>query len=302
MYLNGIRTKPVLTVEEEVRLIKRIEAGLYAERILTLAEPDEDYLDAGMCQDLRTIVSEGGAAKRTLLEANLRLVFSIARRYTGRGVPLLDLVQEGNLGLIHAVEKYDYTPGLKFSTYASWWIRKAINRALAEFSRVIRLPVHVVEQVGQLTRARRDLSTQLGREPSQAEIATYLDVSPNQLLELVAYDRTTTSLDHEIEAFGDRALLLLDRRWSVRDDEVGRYDASVRSLKRELHAVLATLTCRERDVLRLRSGLADGRHRTLEEVGRELGVTRERIRQIEKRALGKLREPDRVRRLEPYVS
>ncbi|MFF5081069.1 RNA polymerase sigma factor SigB [Actinoplanes sp. NPDC000266] len=290
-YLNGIGRTRLLTAVEEVELSKRIEAGLYADEKLPAAGDDLAPL-------LRVIIAEGKAAKNHLLEANLRLVVSIAKRYTGRGMAFLDLIQEGNLGLIRAVEKFDYTKGYKFSTYATWWIRQAITRAMADQARTIRIPVHMVEQVNRMVRSRRDLAATLGREPSIAEIATAMGVQEFQVIELISYDREPVSLDQAVGEDGESAL--------------GDFVAAVEhqpgaghgqgELRSEVEIVLATLSERESAVIRLRFGLDDGRQRTLDEVGREFGLSRERIRQIEKVTMLKLRDPERASRLEAYAS
>ncbi|MEV4760219.1 RNA polymerase sigma factor SigB [Micromonospora sp. NPDC049559] len=296
-YLNGIGRTKLLTAVQEVELAKRIEAGLYAEE--KLAE-SEAILPVELRADLAIVATQGRAAKDHLLEANLRLVVSIAKRYTGRGMAFLDLIQEGNLGLIRAVEKFDYTKGYKFSTYATWWIRQAITRAMADQARTIRIPVHMVEQVNRMVRARRDLATALGREPSIAEIAKAMDVPEFQVIELISYDREPVSLDQAVGEDGESALgdfvAAVDPR-----DEPG--DAATQGqLRNEVEIVLATLSQREQAVIRLRFGLDDGRQRTLDEVGREFGLSRERIRQIEKVTLLKLRHPSRAERLEAYAS
>src|SRR3954470_3578073 len=290
-YLNGIGRTRLLTAVEEVELSKRIEAGLYAEEKLPGAGDDLTKL-------FQIIIAEGKAAKNHLLEANLRLVVSIAKRYTGRGMAFLDLIQEGNLGLIRAVEKFDYTKGYKFSTYATWWIRQAITRAMADQARTIRIPVHMVEQVNRMVRARRDLAASLGREPSIAEIAKAMQVQEFQVIELISYDREPVSLDQAVGEDGESAL----------GDFVAAVDAGNPAntigqgeLRNEVEIVLATLSERESAVIRLRFGLDDGRQRTLDEVGREFGLSRERIRQIEKVTMLKLRDPERASRLEAYA-
>ena len=290
-YLNGIGRTRLLTAVEEVELSKRIEAGLYAEE--KLAEAGDDLAPL-----LEIIIAEGKAAKNHLLEANLRLVVSIAKRYTGRGMAFLDLIQEGNLGLIRAVEKFDYTKGYKFSTYATWWIRQAITRAMADQARTIRIPVHMVEQVNRMVRARRDLAATLGREPSIGEIAKAMSVPEFQVIELISYDREPVSLDQAVGEDGESAL----------GDFVAAVDAGNPAnaigqgeLRNEVEIVLATLSERESAVIRLRFGLDDGRQRTLDEVGREFGLSRERIRQIEKVTMLKLRDPERASRLEAYA-
>ncbi|MEU5561694.1 RNA polymerase sigma factor SigB [Micromonospora musae] len=294
-YLNGIGRTKLLTAAQEVELSKRIEAGLFAEEKLATCTPVSAQLRA----DLELIATEGRAAKDHLLEANLRLVVSIAKRYTGRGMAFLDLIQEGNLGLIRAVEKFDYTKGYKFSTYATWWIRQAITRAMADQARTIRIPVHMVEQVNRMVRARRELSVALGREPTVAEVARALDVPEFQVIELISYDREPVSLDQAVGEDGESALgdfvAAVDPRQEPGDA------AAQGELRNEVRIVLATLSQREQAVIRLRFGLDDGRQRTLDEVGREFGLSRERIRQIEKVTLLKLRAPERAQRLEAYA-
>ena len=293
-YLNGIGRTKLLTAEQEVDLAKRIEAGLYADELLLNERPDP-----ALAEDLRVIVEEGKAAKDHLLEANLRLVVSIAKRYTGRGMAFLDLIQEGNLGLIRAVEKFDYTKGFKFSTYATWWVRQAITRAMADQARTIRIPVHMVEQVNRMVRTRRELAVQLGREPRHEEIAQALGVPAFQVIELLSYDREPVSLDQAVGEDGDSALSDFVCRTDPKADPED--NVSYGLLRNEVERVLATLTPREQDVIRLRFGLDDGRQRTLDEVGREFGLSRERIRQIEKVTLLKLRAPERANRLEAYA-
>ncbi|MCW6010629.1 RNA polymerase sigma factor SigB [Micromonospora sp. CPCC 205371] len=293
-YLNGIGRTKLLTAVQEVELAKRIEAGLFAEEKLACLSPSPE------AADLVVVAAEGRAAKDHLLEANLRLVVSIAKRYTGRGMAFLDLIQEGNLGLIRAVEKFDYTKGYKFSTYATWWIRQAITRAMADQARTIRIPVHMVEQVNRMVRARRDLSTSLGREPSIAEIAQAMGVPEFQVIELISYDREPVSLDQAVGEDGESALgdfvAAVDPRQEPGDN------VTQGELRNEVEIVLSTLSQREQAVIRLRFGLDDGRQRTLDEVGREFGLSRERIRQIEKVTLLKLRHPSRSKRLETYAS
>ncbi|WP_203745279.1 RNA polymerase sigma factor SigB [Actinoplanes cyaneus] len=290
-YLNGIGRTRLLTAVEEVTLSKRIEAGLYAEEKLPTA-------GAELAPLLQIVITEGRSAKNHLLEANLRLVVSIAKRYTGRGMAFLDLIQEGNLGLIRAVEKFDYTKGYKFSTYATWWIRQAITRAMADQARTIRIPVHMVEQVNRMVRARRDLATQLGREPGIAEIAQAMGVPEFQVIELISYDREPVSLDQAVGEDGESALG--DFVAAVDPNQPGE-GVSHGELRSEVEIVLATLSERESAVIRLRFGLDDGRQRTLDEVGREFGLSRERIRQIEKVTMLKLRDPERASRLEAYA-
>ncbi|WP_173076324.1 RNA polymerase sigma factor SigB [Phytohabitans rumicis] len=295
-YLNGIGRTKLLTAVQEVELAKKIEAGLFAEEKLA----DGDALAPQLRGDLAIVALEGRAAKDHLLEANLRLVVSIAKRYTGRGMAFLDLIQEGNLGLIRAVEKFDYTKGYKFSTYATWWIRQAITRAMADQARTIRIPVHMVEQVNRMVRARRDLSTTLGREPTIAEVAVAMGVQEFQVIELISYDREPVSLDQAVGEDGESALgdfvAGVDPRQEPADN------VAQGELRSEVEIVLSTLSQREQAVIRLRFGLDDGRQRTLDEVGREFGLSRERIRQIEKVTLLKLRHPSRAKRLEAYAS
>jgi RNA polymerase sigma factor (sigma-70 family) len=295
-YLNGIGKTKLLTAVEEVDLAKRIEAGLFAGA--AMADPSRE-VDAELRVDLKMVERDGVAAKNHLLEANLRLVVSVAKRYTGRGMSLLDLIQEGNLGLIRAVEKFDYTKGFKFSTYATWWIRQAITRAMADQSRTIRLPVHLVEQINRLVRARRDLSLSLGREPTPAELATELEIEPFRVVELLGYDREPVSLDQTVGDDGESQLgdFIADSDPMSPSDNV-----SYALLKAEVNKVLATLSEREREVIRLRFGLDDGRQRTLDEIGRDFGLSRERIRQIEKGTMAKLRDPLRAEPLKAYVS
>jgi RNA polymerase nonessential primary-like sigma factor len=291
-YLNGIGRTRLLTAVQEVTLSKRIEAGLYAEEKLDTAGEDLAPL-------LKIVIAEGKAAKDHLLEANLRLVVSIAKRYTGRGMAFLDLIQEGNLGLIRAVEKFDYAKGYKFSTYATWWIRQAITRAMADQARTIRIPVHMVEQVNRMVRTRRDLATTLGREPTVAEVAKALDVPEYQVIELISYDREPVSLDQAVGEDGESALGDFVAAVDPNADPGGTVARG--ELRNEVEIVLSTLSERESAVIRLRFGLDDGRQRTLDEVGREFGLSRERIRQIEKVTMSKLRSPERAARLETYA-
>jgi RNA polymerase sigma factor (sigma-70 family) len=295
-YLNGIGRTRLLKAAEEVELAKQIEAGLFASERLRRGTVADRTLRA----DLATLVREGEAAKHRLLSANLRLVVSIAKRYTGRGMPFLDLIQEGNLGLIRAVEKFDYAKGYKFSTYATWWIRQAITRAMADQSRTIRIPVHMVEQVNRMVRTRRELTAALGREPNHEEIAEELGISPFQVLELASYDREPVSLDQTVGDDGESTLA--DFLCRAEDRDESENNISYGLLRRTLERIMATLNDRERMVIRLRYGLDDGRQRTLDEVGVEFGLSRERIRQIEKHTLIKLREPDNARLLREYVS
>jgi RNA polymerase sigma factor (sigma-70 family) len=298
-YLNGIGRTKLLTAEQEVELARRVEAGLFAEECRANGSYAGRELDVQLGADLDVIIAEGRAAKAHLLEANLRLVVSIAKRYTGRGMAFLDLIQEGNLGLIRAVEKFDYTKGYKFSTYATWWIRQAITRAMADQARTIRIPVHMVEQVNRMVRMRRDLSTTLGREPTVAEIAKALDLEDFQVLELISFDREPVSLDQTVGEDGESALGDFVARVDPREEPGDSVTNGM--LRTDVEIVLATLSQREQAVIRLRFGLDDGRQRTLDEVGREFGLSRERIRQIEKVTLLKLRHPSRATRLQAYA-
>jgi len=290
-YLNGIGRTRLLTAVEEVELSKRIEAGLYAEEKMAGAGDEMGAL-------LKIIVTEGRAAKNHLLEANLRLVVSIAKRYTGRGMAFLDLIQEGNLGLIRAVEKFDYTKGYKFSTYATWWIRQAITRAMADQARTIRIPVHMVEVINKLGRIQRELLQDLGREPTPEELAKEMDITPEKVLEIQQYAREPISLDQTIGDEGDSQLgdFIEDSEAVVAVDAV-----SFSLLQDQLQQVLQTLSEREAGVVRLRFGLTDGQPRTLDEIGQVYGVTRERIRQIESKTMSKLRHPSRSQVLRDYL-
>ncbi|HEU0237803.1 MAG TPA: RNA polymerase sigma factor, partial [Micromonosporaceae bacterium] len=294
-YLNGIGRTKLLTAEQEVTLSKNIEAGLYAEELLSRDEP----LPAGyLADELEIVAAEGRAAKNHLLEANLRLVVSLAKRYTGRGMAFLDLIQEGNLGLIRAVEKFDYTKGYKFSTYATWWIRQAITRAMADQARTIRIPVHMVEVINKLGRIQRELLQDLGREPTPEELAKEMDITPEKVLEIQQYAREPISLDQTIGDEGDSQLgdFIEDSEAVVAVDAV-----SFSLLQDQLQQVLQTLSEREAGVVRLRFGLTDGQPRTLDEIGQVYGVTRERIRQIESKTMSKLRHPSRSQVLRDYL-
>ena len=294
-YLNGIGKHRLINAAEEVALAKTIEAGLFAE--VRLTDPSLPVTDDRLRVDLETIVREGRRAKDQLLKANLRLVVSIAKRYTGRGVSLLDLIQEGNLGLIRAVEKFDYTKGFKFSTYATWWIRQAITRAMADQARTIRIPAHTVEQINKMTRVRRELTVTLGREPTHEEVATELGVEPFRVLELMSYDTEPVSLDQPVG--DDRHTPLSDILRCPVEEQPGE-STSYLMLRREVNDVLTSLSAREQGVLRLRFGIDDGRQRTLEEVGKAFGLSRERVRQIEKLTLQKLRQLAAADRLAEY--
>ncbi|MCU1608915.1 MAG: rpoD, partial [Pseudonocardiales bacterium] len=297
-YLKQITKVALLNAEEEVELAKRIEAGLYAAERVRRAEDLTEKLSPQLRRDLRWIVRDGERAKNHLLEANLRLVVSLAKRYTGRGMAFLDLIQEGNLGLIRAVEKFDYTKGYKFSTYATWWIRQAITRAMADQARTIRIPVHMVEVINKLGRIQRELLQDLGREPTPEELAKEMDISAEKVLEIQQYAREPISLDQTIGDEGDSQLgdFIEDSEAVVAVDAV-----SFTLLQDQLQSVLATLSEREAGVVRLRFGLTDGQPRTLDEIGQVYGVTRERIRQIESKTMSKLRHPSRSQVLRDYL-
>ncbi|WP_018684681.1 RNA polymerase sigma factor [Actinokineospora enzanensis] len=297
-YLKQIGKVALLNAEEEVELAKRIEAGLYAAERVRKSEDDNEKLQPQLRRDLRWIVRDGERAKNHLLEANLRLVVSLAKRYTGRGMAFLDLIQEGNLGLIRAVEKFDYTKGYKFSTYATWWIRQAITRAMADQARTIRIPVHMVEVINKLGRIQRELLQDLGREPTPEELAKEMDITPEKVLEIQQYAREPISLDQTIGDEGDSQLgdFIEDSEAVVAVDAV-----SFTLLQDQLQSVLATLSEREAGVVRLRFGLTDGQPRTLDEIGQVYGVTRERIRQIESKTMSKLRHPSRSQVLRDYL-
>ncbi len=297
-YLKQIGKVALLNAEEEVDLAKRIEAGLYASERLRQADDAGEKLTTQMRRDLRWIFRDGERAKNHLLEANLRLVVSLAKRYTGRGMAFLDLIQEGNLGLIRAVEKFDYTKGYKFSTYATWWIRQAITRAMADQARTIRIPVHMVEVINKLGRIQRELLQDLGREPTPEELAKEMDITPDKVLEIQQYAREPISLDQTIGDEGDSQLgdFIEDSEAIVAVDAV-----SFTLLQDQLQSVLQTLSEREAGVVRLRFGLTDGQPRTLDEIGQVYGVTRERIRQIESKTMSKLRHPSRSQVLRDYL-
>ncbi len=297
-YLKQIGKVPLLNAEQEVELAKRIEAGLYAAERLRACDEGEEKLDRTFERDLRWIGRDGERAKNHLLEANLRLVVSLAKRYTGRGMAFLDLIQEGNLGLIRAVEKFDYTKGYKFSTYATWWIRQAITRAMADQARTIRIPVHMVEVINKLGRIQRELLQDLGREPTPEELAKEMDITPEKVLEIQQYAREPISLDQTIGDEGDSQLgdFIEDSEAVVAVDAV-----SFSLLQDQLQQVLQTLSEREAGVVRLRFGLTDGQPRTLDEIGQVYGVTRERIRQIESKTMSKLRHPSRSQVLRDYL-
>jgi RNA polymerase primary sigma factor len=297
-YLKQIGKVALLNAEEEVELAKRIEAGLYATQLMTELAERGDKLPAPQRRDMMWICRDGDRAKNHLLEANLRLVVSLAKRYTGRGMAFLDLIQEGNLGLIRAVEKFDYTKGYKFSTYATWWIRQAITRAMADQARTIRIPVHMVEVINKLGRIQRELLQDLGREPTPEELAKEMDITPEKVLEIQQYAREPISLDQTIGDEGDSQLgdFIEDSEAVVAVDAV-----SFTLLQDQLQSVLETLSEREAGVVRLRFGLTDGQPRTLDEIGQVYGVTRERIRQIESKTMSKLRHPSRSQVLRDYL-
>jgi RNA polymerase primary sigma factor len=297
-YLKQIGKVPLLNAEQEVELAKRIEAGLYAAERLRAAEEAAEQMQIPLRRDLEWIGRDGDRAKNHLLEANLRLVVSLAKRYTGRGMAFLDLIQEGNLGLIRAVEKFDYTKGYKFSTYATWWIRQAITRAMADQARTIRIPVHMVEVINKLGRIQRELLQDLGREPTPEELAKEMDITPEKVLEIQQYAREPISLDQTIGDEGDSQLgdFIEDSEAVVAVDAV-----SFSLLQDQLQQVLQTLSEREAGVVRLRFGLTDGQPRTLDEIGQVYGVTRERIRQIESKTMSKLRHPSRSQVLRDYL-
>ncbi|WP_264786435.1 RNA polymerase sigma factor [Aquiluna sp. KACHI24] len=293
-YLKQIGKVALLNAELEVELAKRIEAGLFAEEKLSLAK----NLSPQERRDLTWVVKDGQRAKSHLLEANLRLVVSLAKRYTGRGMQFLDLIQEGNLGLIRAVEKFDYTKGYKFSTYATWWIRQAITRAMADQARTIRIPVHMVEVINKLARVQRQLLQDLGREPTPEELAAELDMTPEKVVEVQKYGREPISLSTPLGEDGDSEFgdLIEDTEAVVPADAVG-----FTMLQQELERVLDSLHPREAGVIRSRFGLGDGVQMTLDQIGEKFGVTRERIRQIESKTMSKLRHPSRSQLLRDYL-
>ena len=293
-YLKQIGKVALLNAELEVELAKRIEAGLFAEEKLA----GEKKITKDMERDLKWVVKDGQRAKSHLLEANLRLVVSLAKRYTGRGMQFLDLIQEGNLGLIRAVEKFDYTKGYKFSTYATWWIRQAITRAMADQARTIRIPVHMVEVINKLARVQRQLLQDLGREPTPEELARELDMTPEKVVEVQKYGREPISLSTPLGEDGDSEFgdLIEDTEAVVPADAVG-----FTMLQRELERILDSLHPREAGVIRSRFGLGDGVQKTLDQIGEEFGVTRERIRQIESKTMSKLRHPSRSQMLRDYL-
>src|SRR5579872_3425513 len=299
-YLKSIGRTSLLTAEQEVDLAKRIEAGLFAEHKLeTTALEGRAGLDEGYRRDLELIAEDGRRAKAHMLEANLRLVVSVAKKYSDRGLSLLDVVQEGNLGLIRAVEKFDYTKGYKFSTYAMWWIRQAIQRGFADSARTIRLPVHVLEMLSKLSRVERDMHQRLGREPTPEELAVELDRTPDQIEELLRTSRQPISLDSTIGEDGETSIgdLIEDVDAPEASELVDR-----QLMAEQLRSALDALTPREATIMAMRFGLYDGNPHTLDEIGRALGLTRERIRQLEKQSLSKLRHPSRAQPLLDFAS
>ena len=294
-YLKQIGKVSLLNAEQEVDLARRIEAGLYAEEILKTSSNEKSSRER---RELHILAQDGQQAKNHLLEANLRLVVSLAKRYTGRGMQFLDLIQEGNLGLIRAVEKFDYTKGYKFSTYATWWIRQAITRAMADQARTIRIPVHMVEVINKLARVQRQMLQDLGREPTPEELAKELDMTPEKVVEVQKYGREPISLHTPLGEDGDSEFgdLIEDSEAIVPADAV-----SFTLLQEQLHRVLDTLSEREAGVVSMRFGLGDGQPKTLDEIGKVYGVTRERIRQIESKTMSKLRHPSRSQVLRDYL-
>jgi RNA polymerase primary sigma factor len=294
-YLKQIGKVPLLNAEQEVELAKRIEAGLFAEEKLGQGIPG---MSPDQRLDMEWIAEDGRRAKNHLLEANLRLVVSLAKRYTGRGMLFLDLIQEGNLGLIRAVEKFDYTKGYKFSTYATWWIRQAITRAMADQARTIRIPVHMVEVINKLARVQRQMLQDLGREPTPEELAAELDMTPEKVIEVQKYGREPISLHTPLGEDGDSEFGdLIEDSEAIQPGEA----VSFTLLQEQLHSVLDTLSEREAGVVSMRFGLTDGQPKTLDEIGKVYGVTRERIRQIESKTMSKLRHPSRSQVLRDYL-
>ncbi len=301
-YLDEVGRTPLLTAAEEVELAKRIEAGLYAAELLRradTADPAAEPLDAGRRADLIAIARDGARAKDHMLRANLRLVVSVAKKYAGRELPLLDIIQEGNLGLIRAVEKFDYAKGYKFSTYAMWWIRQAIQRGFAEQGRSVRLPVHVTEDLAKLDRAKRELLAQLGRVPRPEELADRTEFPLDKVQQLQRVSRPPVSLDGPVGDDGETRFVDLIEDTSTESPEGV---AEQRALTARLEKLVETLAPREAKIISLRFGLADGRPRTLEEVAQQLRLTRERIRQLERQSLAELREPSRSADLTTWAS
>ena len=297
-YLKEIGRVALLNAEQEVELAKRIEAGLFAAERLRQAECGELKINKALAKDYDWLTADGQRAKDHLLEANLRLVVSVAKRYTGRGMAFLDLIQEGNLGLIRAVEKFDYTKGYKFSTYATWWIRQALQRAIADQGRTIRVPVHMVEQINKALRVKRDLSTELGREPTFAELGAVLEMTAERVEEILGYGRETLSLETPV---GDDGTATFGEFIEDADAPVASDVVDFGLLQDRLRSVLGTLPDRSAAVMRMRFGLDDGRARTLDEVGKELGLTRERIRQIERDTLKDLRRSTEASALKAWL-
>jgi RNA polymerase primary sigma factor len=294
-YLRQIGKVPLLNAGQEVELAKQIEAGLFAEQKLAAGR---GVLRPGQSRDLERVADDGKTAKNHLVEANLRLVVSQARRYTGRGMLFLDLIQEGNLGLIRGVEKFDYTKGYKFSTYATWWIRQAITRAMADQARTIRIPVHMVEVINKLARVQRQMLQDLGREPSPGELAAELDMTPEKVIEVQKYRREPVSLHTPLGQDGDSELGdVIEDSEAIQPGEAVGFTL----LQEQLHSVLDTLSEREAGVVSMRFGLTDGQPKTLDEIGKVYGVTRERIRQIESKTMSKLRHPSRSQLLRDYL-
>jgi len=294
-YLNEIGKVALLTAADEVEIAKRIEAGLFAGHLLTA----QNRFTPARKRELRLIVADGDRAKDHLVRANLRLVVSLAKRYTGHGMPFLDLIQEGNLGLIRAVEKFDYTKGFKFSTYATWWIRQAISRAMADQARTIRLPVHLVEQVNKLQRIRRELNQTMGREATHAELAHELDITEQRVRELLDLSRDLVSLDQTVGTDDDASLgdFIADQRTTTEAETT----VEAQLMRRQLRDVLGTLEEREAAVVRMRYGLDGSQPKTLDEIGQTFKLSRERIRQIERETMAKLRHPSRAQALRDYL-
>jgi len=299
VYLTDIGRVALLTAEQEVDLAKRIEAGLFAaEKLRQMDAKEIKKATPRVRKDLEWISADGTRARNHLLEANLRLVVSLAKRYQGKGLTLLDLIQEGNIGLVRAVEKFDYTKGYKFSTYATWWIRQALQRAIADQGRTIRVPVHMVEQINKALRVKRDLSTELGREPTFAELGNVLEMTAERVEEILGYGRETLSLETPV---GDDGTATFGEFIEDADAAVPSEVVDFGLLQDRLRSVLGTLPDRSASVMRMRFGLDDGRARTLDEVGKELGLTRERIRQIERDTLRELRRSDEAATLKAWL-
>ena len=299
VYLTDIGRVALLTAEQEVDLARRIEAGLYASEKLRQADAKEiPKIPAKLRRDLSAVAADGARARNHLLEANLRLVVSLAKRYQGKGLTLLDLIQEGNIGLVRAVEKFDYTKGYKFSTYATWWIRQALQRAIADQGRTIRVLVHMVEQINKALRVKRDLATEYGREPTFAEIGVVLEMTADRIEEILGYGRETLSLETPV---GDDGTATFGEFIEDMDAPIAADVVDFGLLQDRLRSVLGTLPDRSAIVMRMRFGLDDGRSRTLDEVGKALGLTRERIRQIERDTLRELRRSDTAATLKAWL-